>query len=350
MSFPTIVANFAVSRYPECMRPKKPSDVLAAAKTTGFLVSNLTNIRYLTGVELSTGFVLIKPRNMTLFVDGRYTEAAKKGRRRGVQIASIDTLPKVLSKVRLCGFESEDVTVERFASWKRKIKNTKFVQKKGIVEEFRRSKGPDELRHFREAQVITQKLIASVPKRLKRGVSEKGLAELLRRAAVDMGADELSFDPIVAFGENSALPHHHPTDRILKKGEIVQIDIGARVNGYCADQSAVFFTGKKTAKQTEVLDAVAEAKAAAIEAVKVGVETSELDLIARKVLKKYKLEKYFVHSLGHGVGLDIHEGVTLSCKAKPMKLLKNEVITIEPGVYIPGQFGIRLEEEVIVGR
>lgn len=187
-----------------------------------------------------------------------------------------------------------------------------------------------------------------IPSVLKGSITEKQLAEKLRQWAVELGADGLSFDPIVAFGTNSSSPHHHPSSRKLSKGHVVQIDIGARVNGYCADQSCVFFTAKKTPLQKRVFAAVSEAKSASINAIKVGVTNHKLDQIARDILKEENLEQYFTHSLGHGVGLDIHEGVSLSLKAKKTKLLKGEIITIEPGVYIPEKFGMRLEEEIIV--
>ncbi len=329
------------------MRPTQPSHVLKASKTDVFLVSNLTNIRYLSGVEVSTGFVLIKPKSMTLLVDGRYTEAAKRSARKGVKVADIDALKRLLRGVERCGFEAQDITVARLASWK-KLLNTKFVQSKGIIEEFRRSKEPDEIKNFRKAQRITHKMMDRIPATLKSSITEKQLAEKLRQWAVELGADELSFDPIVAFGTNSSSPHHHPTSRKLTKGQVVQIDVGARVNGYCADQSRVFFTGKITAEQKRVYDAVERAKSESEAAVKAGVTNHKLDTIARDILKEEGLNQYFTHSLGHGVGLDIHEGASLSQKSKKQKLLKNEIITIEPGVYISGKFGMRLEDEIIV--
>lgn len=330
------------------MRPVNSESVLKKAKIRAFLVSNLTNIRYLSGVEVSAGLLLVRPKGMTVFVDSRYTEAAQKEVREGVDVAAIDDLPATLKRIRRCGVEAESVTLQRFASWKRKFKNTKFVQKEGIIEEFRRSKSKDELRHVQKAQRITHELLARIPGALKRGVTEKAIAEQLRRWSVDLGADGLSFDPIVAFGKNSSRPHHHPGSTKLARQDIVQVDVGARIEGYCADQSAVFFVGKPTEQQQQVYSAVERAKDAAIAALKPGVTNHVLDSIARKVLAEEGLEEYFTHSLGHGVGLDIHEGISLSKKAPKTRLLKNEIVTIEPGVYIPGKFGIRLEEEVVV--
>jgi Xaa-Pro aminopeptidase len=328
--------------------PSSPKQVIDAAGTAAFLVSNLTNIRYLTDVDMSAGFLLITPRRITLFADSRYSEEAAKNVRKGIAVQPCKQLQNSLAKVQSCGCESDVVTLAQLGRWKRKFKNTKFVQKEGIIEEFRRTKEPAELRKFRRAQSMTQQVLRKVPRELKEGISEKQLARKLRDFAEKLGADSLSFDPIVAFGTHTSRPHHHPTDRKLQKGHLVQIDMGARYKGYCADQSAVFFTGPKTSKQERAYRAVTEAKSAATALVRDGVSTHDLDSAARAVLREYGYEKSFMHSLGHGVGLDIHEGVTLSVRAPELFLRKGEIVTIEPGVYFEGQFGIRLEDELIV--
>ena len=330
------------------MRPGRPKDIVDAAKTGAFLVTNLVNIRYLTGVDMSAGVLLILPRSQVLFVDGRYTEIASKNVRKGIAVRSAKTLAQALSSIAECGYESDSVTVSQNRNWKRKYKNTKFVQKTGIIEEFRRSKEPDELRRFRKAQSITQTVMEWIPSQLKPGISERELAWKIETWVRELGAQSTSFESIVAFGTHSSRPHHRPTDRKLKKGNLVQIDCGARYQGYCADQSQVFFTADPTAQQSNVYDAVIQAKHAAEVAVCPGVEAKQLEAIARTTLKTHKLSKYFVHSLGHGVGLEIHEGVNISPGASGVKLLKNEIVTIEPGVYLPGKFGIRLESEVVV--
>lgn len=330
------------------MRPQSPKELLSATNTQAFLVSNLTNIRYLTGLEMSAGLILVTSRRMQLFADGRYIEMASKKARKGIAVKDIDVLKKAMAKVARCGYESGSVTVSRLRKWKREFPNTKFVHRRGNIEEFRRSKEPDELQAFRRAQKITREMLRRVPSALRGKITEKDLAWRLREWAHELGADDLSFDPIVAFGSHTSRPHHAPTGRLLKRGHLVQIDVGAKYKGYCADQSAVFFTKKATALQQRVFDAVAEAQATAIKAVKPGITTRKLDQIAINVLKEHGFAKYFTHGLGHGVGLDIHEGVSLSQKAKNRKLLKNEIITIEPGVYLPGRFGIRLEQEIVV--
>ncbi len=329
------------------MRPT-PKELLSLAKTEAFLISDLTNIRYLSGVEMTHGYILASSRRFTLFADGRYIEVARKKARNGIAVKPIKGLEGDMKKYDRIGVESETMTLEELRKFKRKYKNTKFVQRTGVLQGFRRSKDPDEIRSFKKAQKITRQMISRIPKALRNGISEKKLALKLLEWAIELGADELSFDPIVAFGSHTSRPHHHPTDRKFKSGQLVQIDVGARYKGYCADQSAVFFTGKPTKKQQEVFNAVSEAFQEAKKSVKAGMSTCKLDEIARSVLKKHKLARYFVHSLGHGVGLDVHEGVSLSEKQPPKKLLKDEIVTIEPGVYIPGKFGMRIEEEVVV--
>ncbi|PIR53518.1 hypothetical protein COU76_00540 [Candidatus Peregrinibacteria bacterium CG10_big_fil_rev_8_21_14_0_10_49_10] len=336
------------TRYACFVHPSSPAQVIAAAGTEAFLVSNLVNVRYISGVDVSEGMLLITPRSAVLFVDGRYSEVASKDVRRGTQVRPLASLPTILGHLAECGCESEAVTLAQFRNWKRKFKNTKFIQKSKIVEQFRRTKDADEVRKFRRAQQMTTTLLTRVPDWLRGEITEKALARTLRTAADELGADGLSFEPIVAFGTHTSRPHHHPTTRRLRTGNIVQIDVGVRYGGYCADQSAVFFTGKKTQKQQRVLQAVQEAKDTALALVRSGVSTHTLDKEARRVLRSYGLEKYFIHSLGHGVGLEIHEGARISLRVPEEFLQKGEIVTIEPGVYIPGQFGVRLEEEVVV--
>ena len=342
------VVQCRVSRYDIRMLPKSPNEILKKAKTSALLVSNLINIRYLTGLRLSAGLLLIKPRSITLFVDGRYKEVSEQEARKGIKVQDIEKIERVFKSVKECGFESDNVTVSRLKQWKKKFKNTKFIQTSGVIEAFRRSKGSDEIKAFRRAQRITHELMRRIPLALKSKVTERGLAFKLINWAQELGADEHSFDPIVAFGKHSSHPHHKPTDAKLKKGDIVQIDTGVRFDGYCADQSKVFFTGEKTSEQGKVLDAVAAAKSEATAEIASGISTHALDRIARKILKEHGFEKFFPHSLGHGLGLEVHEGITLSQKVDSKDLLMHEIITIEPGVYLPGKFGIRLEDEIIV--
>ncbi len=328
------------------MRPRSARELLAAADVPAFLVSDLLSLKYLTGLPLSAGFLLALPRRFVLFVDARYTDMAL--RRGTMAVKPLDELPSFLEDVPACGFEAESVTVLRQGNWKRRFKKTKFIKTSGVVASFRRQKEEWELQRLRRARRITQELLRRVPAALRKQTTEEKLARQLHMWALELGADGLSFDPIVAFGTHTSSPHHAPTSRTLKKGHLVQIDVGARYRGYCADMSEVFFTVKPTPLQERIYKTLQEAKKEATLLVKTGVSTHVLDKAARKILDREGIEEEFTHSLGHGVGLEIHEGLTLSQKSSATTLLKNEVITIEPGVYFPGRFGMRVEDMVFV--
>jgi Xaa-Pro aminopeptidase len=329
------------------MRPISRA-LLAKVDLPALLVSDLTNIRYLTGLSLSSGLLLALPRGYVLFVDSRYSEAAAEGAFKGVEVRDISELEKIMKKVPECAYEAEQVTVARLQRWKKVWKETALIRSADIVEEYRRSKDDDELKYIRRAEKMTNELLRRIPSVLKIGLTEMGLSWKIEQWARELGAEKMSFETIVGFGANTSRPHHHPTRKKLTKNTIVQIDLGVVVKGYCSDRSEVFFTGPIPADQRRAYQAVSEAKDAAKKLVKAGASTRKIDQAARKVLASYGMEHAFTHSLGHGVGLDIHEGVSVSSKGKEERLLKREVITIEPGVYFPGKFGIRLEDMVIV--
>lgn len=329
------------------MKTLKPKDLLQG-KAPAFLVSNLVNIRYLTGLQLTSGLLLVTPQKFILFVDDRYREMARRKLKNNFLVLDFSLLKRFISKYKKCGFEEDDISMKRFYAWKTQFKNTKLIRFSGLIEEIRRKKNDKEIRLLHHAESMTEEMLSRIPRALKRFPTEVQLARMLETWAKDLGADGLSFDPIVAFGTHTSRPHHRPTDRRLKEGHIVQIDVGARYRGYCADRSEVFFTSRPTKKQAYVFHALREAKDEAKALAKAGITNHALDHLARTILKSYKLNKYFIHSLGHGVGLDIHEGINISYKAPEQKLLSGEVITIEPGVYFPGNFGMRLEDMVFI--
>lgn len=320
---------------------------LYRARVPAFLVTNRTNVRYLTEIDISDGLVLIRRASKTLFVDDRYLERTCDACR-GMRVRHIRDVTGVMQRVRRCGFEAGHVTVAQQDAWKKKFPRTRLVPCKDVIEYLRRQKRPDELRALRRAERITEEMLCRVSPTLRGSISERELAWKLQVWAHDLGADSLAFDPIVAFGANTSQPHHHPTSSRLRKGDIVQIDVGARFQGYCADRSAVYFTREPTAEQGRVFTALQETLKVTKVAVRSGATNRALDRCARRVLQHYGFDKEFCHALGHGVGLDIHEGITLSSKAPLTKLLRNEVIAIEPGLYFPGKFGMRLEEMVVV--
>jgi Xaa-Pro aminopeptidase len=346
-----MIAQNALGRYPsimsEAMRLKALQSVLRKQKLPCLLVTNPSNIRYLTGLAASEALVLVRQRDATLFVDARYIEAAKRVKSTMLKVADRKGIEEALRAARTCGYEEHDVTAGRVRRWKANFKNTKFVHTSGLVEGLRRKKDADEIAAIKRALRITNDVLKSVPSMLRVGMTELDLSTALLLACLDGGADGMAFETIVAFGPSSSEPHHHSGTRKLRARDIVQVDMGARYRGYCSDRSDVYFMGEPTAEQRVVHEAVFEAKRAAEKLVRAGTSCADLDREARRVLKTRKLEKYFTHSLGHGLGLDIHEGVSLSSRSAD-SLLSGEVVTIEPGVYLPGKFGIRLEDTVFV--
>ncbi len=325
-----------------------PKTLLRAAKLPALLVSDVVNIRYLTGESFSLARLLVHGSKATLFLDGRYYEGAKHVETTVLRVRPLTQFPEALQKLRRVGLDSVKTTIEEESFMKKKYKNTKFVHYHGVIESFRRTKQGDELKAFRTSQRITRRIMAAVPQWLKLGVREVDIAWNIREAAHKAGAEGLSFDPIVAFGTHTSLPHHSPTTRKLKRDDIVQIDCGVLYHGYCSDQSAVFFTGTPTAKQRKTLVLLKRVMRHCSALAKAGTPPSSLDKVARSMLAKHDLESFFIHSLGHGVGLEIHEAPSVSRRSKEGPLRKGEIITIEPGVYFPGEWGMRVEQEVIV--
>ncbi|NLG07206.1 M24 family metallopeptidase [Candidatus Peribacteria bacterium] len=326
------------------------ASILRKAGAPAFLSTDPSTVRYCTGVSLSEGVLLITHAGISLYTDSRYIEeACCRVQQAGVSVHSIEDLRRRMQRIHMCAMQADRVFVQDHARWMRTYKNTKFIQTNGLIEGLRRKKSTDELREVRGAQRCTLHVLRQAERALKPGVSERAIAGLLHAWAQERGAEGLAFDPIVAFGSHTSRPHHHPTQRKLRARDIVQIDVGVRWHGYCADKSRVYFIGEPTERQRHIYAAVHLAKRTATTAVRPGVTNHELDRIARVVLHRYGLEQYFTHSLGHGIGLDVHEGISLSQRAPEQQLLRGEVVTIEPGVYLPGRFGIRLEDEVVVG-
>jgi Xaa-Pro aminopeptidase len=322
--------------------------LLRDALHPALLVTSSANLRYLTGMDAHDCVLLVTPKRRILFASPLDAERLRAEIFPGIVVKDLSTITSVLESIPVCHCEWGDVSLERIQRWKTNFKNTKFVRFSDRIEELRRKKSPEELQKFRRAQSLTKSLVAMVPSLLKPGVTEQQVAWVLEKTARERGAEGMSFPPIVGFGTHTSRPHHRPTDRKLSKRAIVQIDIGAQVHGYCGDRSAVFFVGDPTAEQAKVVAAVTKAFRKAKAAVRAGIGTRTLDAIARDSLASAGLAKYFIHSLGHGVGLEVHERPTLSPRAPDIPLIAGEIVTIEPGVYIPDRFGVRIEEEVIV--
>lgn len=329
------------------MRPTCPS-LLDHAAVPALLVTDLTNIRYITGLTLSAGVVLAAGRQYQLFVSPLYLEEARANVRAGVQVRPAHSLPQAMQKLPIIAFEEESVTVQQIRSWQQKNKSTKFVRSSGILAAYRRQKDARELQLIRRAHRITREMLRRVPAALRTGVTEREIAWKLTSWAHELGADGLSFAPIVAFGTHTARPHHHPSSRTLQKGHLVQIDVGAVYRGYCADLAQVYFTAPPTDQQTAMLAAIQHAMKMTKALIAPGADGAMIDESVRSFLASKGFKHGYPHALGHGVGLSVHDPGVLSMKRGRNEILQHEVYAIEPAIYIEGTLGMRLEEMIVV--
>ena len=315
-----------------------------------FIVTKPANVSYTTGFMGDDSWAIITKRAVYLLTDSRYTEQAQKEcvgcgiiQRKDSMVGAVAKLCKKLKSVRIVGVE-KTTSVAAFESLKKHLK-LRLKTTSDIIESVRRIKDSSEIVAIKAAASISAKALEQTRGHIKVGVTESELAGLLDFQISRSGATN-SFETIVAFGPNASRPHHQPSERRLRKKDTVLIDFGARYKGYCSDITRSFAVGKPTPFFERVYDAVQQAQAAAIKTVKAGVEMVEVDAAARGVISSYDLPVYG-HGTGHGFGLEIHEMPFLKAQSKG-KLKAGEVITIEPGVYIPGKLGVRIEDDILV--
>ena len=310
------------------------------------LVSDGVNVRYLTGFDSSNAALLVETDRVRLFSDFRYAEAA-----RGVGgVEFVETKRSLfVSLAELLegrvGFEADDVT---YSSWETlSAGGLELVPRRGIVEALRAVKDQGELDAIRRAGAITSEAYARFADEPFIGRTERKLAWRLEELFHELGADAPAFETIVASGENSARPHTRPTDREVGAGETVVIDAGVIVDGYCSDCTRTFATGPLPEELTAAYAACLEGQLAGLEAVRPGRTGVEADAAARERIEAAGLGEKFGHGLGHGVGLEVHEAPRLA-KSDESALQAGDVVTVEPGVYLPGRFGVRIEDLVVV--
>jgi Xaa-Pro aminopeptidase len=333
-------------------RIDKVRSSLAENEIDGLLVTNLTNVRYLTGFSGTAGTVLVTPDGATFYSDGRYAARAKAVVQ-GAEIAIYaerltDLLTDALkgAGIQTLGLEAATVTLAQRDQLDEKL-DVELVTTKDIVEKLRRVKDPEEITAIREAVRIADQAFDEVLSLLKVGAQEREIAlelEIIMRRA---GADNISFDPIVGTGELSAHIHHTPTDRAIEANDLVLLDFGALYDGYCSDITRTVVVGTASDQQKELYQLVLAAQSAGIEAVGPGVTGIDVDASARKVIDDAGKGELFAHGLGHGVGLDIHEAPTLH-RISEDTLQPGEVVTVEPGVYEIPSGGVRIEDDVLV--
>jgi Xaa-Pro aminopeptidase len=328
-------------------------DRLAALDVDAMLVSRLPNVRYLTGFTGSSAMTLVAPASSVFFTDGRYGEQSRQEVPDLDRVASMEPpAPSILEHarrlgVRRLGFEKHAVTVAQLDGWRDAFEDLELVGLGEEVEPLRWTKDADEARLLREAQDATDAAFEQILDALAVGMSERQAATLLEHAMIRQGADGLSFPSIVAFGEHAAEPHHHPCHRALAEGDVIKMDFGALVDGYHTDFTRTVAFGEPMPELRKVHDLVAEAQQAGIDAVRAGAVGRDVDAAARAVIQDAGYGAAFSHGLGHGVGLEIHEGPSVGSRSTD-ELPLGAMVTVEPGVYLPGLGGVRIEDTVEV--
>ncbi len=335
------------------LRLKKFQSLLASFGLDSYIHTSDTNIKYLTDFPASESFLISFPTKSIYLTDSRYTQEAKEGLR-GIRVEQFDhniykSLFDILAKdkVKNAGFDDRHVSLNRYQQMRKAFgERIKLVCVNDAVENMRVIKQKSEVDQIRECLSLNLAAYQYLKTVIRPGLTEKDVLLKLENYVRSRGAG-FSFDPIIASGPHSAFPHAKVTDRTIRADEPVLVDMGIEINGYKSDLTRMFFLGKMPALYKRVYEAVNQAQNLAIAKIRAGVKAVDVDLTARNYLESLDLAKYFGHSLGHGVGLDIHEAPRLSAQSGAL-LQKGMVITVEPGVYLPGQFGIRLEEMVLV--
>ncbi len=321
-----------------------------SGKKQAYLITNAYYRRYFSSLSVSEGYLLLTEEKFFYFTDARYYSAFSKkctGKIVSKLFSSLGDIKDCLTeqniKVLYIDFDSTTLTeFEKYKSFDIEIKNGSENLKVA-----RSVKSQDEIDCIKKSCEILEKSFYEVLPYIKVGITEKEIAELLKKQYISNGAEDLSFDSIVAFNENSAVPHHETSDKILTNNSVVLIDTGCKYNGYCSDYTRTLYVGEPPKKFKEVYNLVWGANELSEKLIKSGMDTVDADKIAREYLEKNGYGKFFTHSLGHGVGLEIHESPTLSPK-KSTVLEDGMVFTIEPGVYLDGEFGIRIEDTVML--
>ncbi len=338
-------------------RQKRIRRSMKARGLDAFLVTGPENRRYLSGfspadpgLDESSGALLILGDEAVLLTDGRYRLQAeaevsncrvhvyRKGLPEGLKSTGAD--------IHTMGYEPRFMTCERLESLKKALPGVKFLSFPGKVEGLRSIKEPWEVEVIQEAVRAAEEVLVQVAGELRAGMTEKQVAWRILEG-LHRNSDGPSFPPIVASGPNAALPHAVPTEREIRPGDPVIIDMGARIRGYCSDMTRTVFAGEPDDRMKEIFKVVQAAQEAAQGSVAPGRSGREIDAVARKIISDAGYGRYFVHGLGHGVGLQVHEAPALSPRYRK-HLRPGMVTTVEPGIYLPGTGGVRLENMVLV--
>jgi Xaa-Pro aminopeptidase len=331
-------------------RGERLSALVAEKELDQLFVSDLVNVRYLTGFTGTNGACLIGGAELIFFTDFRYTERAE------TEVSSEwerpeaerELIPQMVGRMKgRVGFEDAKLSVRQLARLEAAAGDgVEFIPAGDLVEQLRAVKEPEELERIAAAAELSDGVYEWAIDRGLTGRTERDVARAVQARIRELGA-EPSFPPIVAAGPNGALPHAEPGDREIGSGELVVFDMGSELDGYCSDCTRTFATGDPGDEAREVYDLVLKAQLAALEAVRPAASGKEVDAVARELIDEAGQGDRFGHGLGHGVGLEVHEGPRLATTSED-ELFEGNVVTVEPGVYLPGRFGVRIEDLVAV--
>lgn len=328
---------------------------LSESRLQGFLVTSSPNINYLTGFTGSSGILLLTRDSQVLITDGRYKHQVRSemhGLRVVVASGSVLTalsLTNMLHKNGRVGFEAATIGYMEQQNLVRLFPHLRWVPTSFIVENYRSRKDEQEFLKIKRAIEITERVFNKILAIINIGIREIEVSAEISYLHKSFGAESDAFEPIVTSGIRGAFPHGRASDRKIQRGEMVTIDLGCRYQGYHSDLTRTVAIGKPSSEMRKVYATVLEAQTKAIEHARSGMSTRSLDGIARRHIKQKGYAKQFNHSLGHGIGLELHELPRISSKSTE-RLDENNVITIEPGIYVPGLGGVRIEDDIIVRR
>jgi len=336
----------------DAIQAKAIRQLLQERRLDGILVTGLPNVRYLSGYTGSDATLWVSRRACWLFTDSRYTTQA---RAEAPDFRVLDYRLKVPEisrallgrRVKRLGFEPGRMSHALFREYRQRLRGVRLVSLPSAFERVRASKTPAEIRKIRHAGDIARRALLEVMPLLKPGARERDLALELEHLMKRRGADQVPFSTIVASGQRGALPHGVASGKKLKAGELVTLDFGCSYLGYNSDQTLTLCLGRPSERQARIYEVVREAQARAIAAIRPGARLKEVDRIARDYIREQGFGRYFGHGLGHGVGLEVHEEPVLGPRSKG-RLEAGMVVTVEPGVYIPGWGGVRIEDMVAV--
>ena len=319
------------------------------------LITSDINRRYFTGMKSSAGVVAAFPDKAYLLIDFRYIEKARATVTSAEVIEAKKLYPQLMELLNKHGaktvaIESETMTVKELNAYRHFFNDVTFISDDSLsnaISALRMVKDEEEIECIKKAQRIAEKALEELMGFIKVGVTEREIALELNRLMFAYGAEDLSFDTIVLSGANTSMPHGVPSDKKVENGEFVLMDFGAVYNGYHSDMTRTVCVGEPTDEMKKVYDIVLEAQLEGIEAAKAGIKGSELDKVSRDIIEQNGYGSCFGHSLGHGVGMEIHEKPNASPNYM-LPLPEGAVVTVEPGIYIAGKFGVRIEDFVIL--